>query len=84
MRAPEYAAPDRVLLHISDTHLRAPGSRLFDRLDAVEEARRLELDPAVFAALEAALDAVASIAGVGYATTAYRGLAPYQVLTPPR
>lgn len=29
-------------------------------------------------------DAVASIAGVGYATTAYRGLAPYQVLTPPR
>ena len=40
MRAPEYAAPDRVLLHISDTHLRAPGSRLFDRLDGAERLGR--------------------------------------------
>lgn len=29
-------------------------------------------------------DAVASIAGLGYGTSAYRGLNPYPVLTPPR
>ena len=34
MRTAEYAAPERVLLHLSDTHLRAAGSRLFDLVDA--------------------------------------------------
>ena len=33
MRTAEYPAPERVLLHISDTHLRAGGSRLFDLVD---------------------------------------------------
>lgn len=39
MRTAEYGAPDRVLLHLSDTHLRAAGSQLFDRVDS---AARLE------------------------------------------
>lgn len=39
MRAAEYPAPERTLLHLSDTHLRAGGSRLFDSIDS---ARRLE------------------------------------------
>jgi len=34
MRTAEYPAPERVLLHLSDTHLRAGGSRLFDLVDA--------------------------------------------------
>ena len=34
MRTAEYPAPERVLLHVSDTHLRAAGSRLFDVVDA--------------------------------------------------
>jgi len=34
MRHAEYPAPERVLLHLSDTHLRASGSRLFDLVDA--------------------------------------------------
>jgi len=34
MRQAEYPAPERVLLHLSDTHLRAAGSRLFDLVDA--------------------------------------------------
>ena len=34
MRTAEYPAPERVLLHLSDTHLRAAGSRLFDVVDA--------------------------------------------------
>ena len=34
MRTAEYGAPERVLLHLSDTHLRAAGSRLFDLVDA--------------------------------------------------
>jgi 3',5'-cyclic AMP phosphodiesterase CpdA len=34
MRTAEYPAPERVLLHLSDTHLRAAGSRLFDLVDA--------------------------------------------------
>jgi len=33
MRKAEYPAPERVLLHLSDTHLRAPGPLLFDRVD---------------------------------------------------
>lgn len=32
----EYPRPERVLLHLSDTHLRAHGSRLYDRIDAEE------------------------------------------------
>ncbi|GAA1993543.1 phosphodiesterase [Microbacterium pumilum] len=34
MRHAEYPAPERTLLHLSDTHLRAAGSRLFDLVDA--------------------------------------------------
>ena len=40
MRTAEYAAPERVLLHVSDTHLRAAGSRLFDLVDAREQLAR--------------------------------------------
>ncbi|GAA2006688.1 phosphodiesterase [Microbacterium ulmi] len=40
MRAAEYAAPDRVLVHLSDTHLRAHGSRLFDEIDSAERLAR--------------------------------------------
>ncbi len=40
MRHAEYPAPERVLLHLSDTHLRASGSRLFDRVDATARLRR--------------------------------------------
>jgi Icc protein len=40
MRTAEYAAPERVLLHLSDTHLRAAGSRLFDLVDAREHLAR--------------------------------------------
>ncbi|TDN92348.1 phosphodiesterase [Microbacterium sp. BK668] len=36
MRTAEYPAPERILLHLSDTHLRAAGSRLFDRVDSAE------------------------------------------------
>jgi 3',5'-cyclic AMP phosphodiesterase CpdA len=39
MRTGEHPAAERVLLHLSDTHLRAPGPMLFDRVDG---ARRLE------------------------------------------
>jgi Icc protein len=39
MRDAEYPAADRVLLHLSDTHLRAAGSRLFGTVDS---ARYLE------------------------------------------
>lgn len=39
MRPAEYPAPDRVLLHISDTHLRAD-SRLFDLVDGAERLER--------------------------------------------
>lgn len=35
MRTAEYPAPERILLHLSDTHLRAPATpRLFDSVDA--------------------------------------------------
>lgn len=40
MRTAEYAAPERVLLHLSDTHLRAAGSRLFDLVDARDHLAR--------------------------------------------
>ena len=39
MRHAEYPAPERVLLHLSDTHLRAAGSRLFDLVDATARLR---------------------------------------------
>lgn len=34
MPSAEYPNAERILLHLSDTHLRAEGSRLFDRVDA--------------------------------------------------
>ncbi|MFE1644552.1 phosphodiesterase [Microbacterium sp. P01] len=40
MRTAEYAAPDRVLLHISDTHLRDHGSKLFDVIDSTDRLDR--------------------------------------------
>ena len=40
MRHAEYPAPERVLLHLSDTHLRAAGSRLFDLVDATARLKR--------------------------------------------
>lgn len=40
MREAEYSDPERILLHISDTHLRAAGSRLFDVVDAAERLER--------------------------------------------
>ena len=40
MRSAEYPAPDRVLLHLSDTHLRAEGSRLFDLVDGADRLGR--------------------------------------------
>ncbi len=39
MRTAEYPAPDRILLHLSDTHLRARGSRLFDSVDSAARLR---------------------------------------------
>lgn len=40
MRSTEHPAPDRILLHLSDTHLRAEGSRLFDLIDGAERLTR--------------------------------------------
>lgn len=40
MRAAEYHAPERVLVHLSDTHLRAAGSRLYDEIDSAERLSR--------------------------------------------
>ncbi|GAA2970761.1 3',5'-cyclic AMP phosphodiesterase CpdA [Microbacterium terrae] len=40
MRTAEYPAPDRILLHISDTHLRADGTRIFDVVDGAERLER--------------------------------------------
>ena len=40
MHTAEYPAPDRTLLHLSDTHLRAPGARLFDVIDGAERMQR--------------------------------------------
>lgn len=39
-RQAEYPRPDRVLLHISDTHLRDAGGRLYDRVDSEAYLRR--------------------------------------------
>lgn len=44
MHRAEYPAPERTLLHISDTHLRAGDSRLFDLVDGTRAlARALEV-----------------------------------------
>lgn len=40
MRTAEYPAPERILLHVSDTHLRAGGSRLFDVVDGAQRLSR--------------------------------------------
>lgn len=40
MRKAEYPAPERVLLHLSDTHLRAPGPLLFDHVDGRQHLAR--------------------------------------------
>lgn len=40
MPSAEHPNPERVLLHISDTHLRAHGSRLFDLVDGAERLAR--------------------------------------------
>jgi 3',5'-cyclic AMP phosphodiesterase CpdA len=40
MRSAEYSAPERILLHVSDTHLRAGGSRLFDLVDGADRLAR--------------------------------------------
>ena len=40
MHTAEYPAPDRTWLHLSDTHLRAPGARLFDVIDGAERMQR--------------------------------------------
>ncbi len=40
MRTAEYPAPERILLHLSDTHLRARGPRLFDSVDGAERLAR--------------------------------------------
>ncbi|GAA1940310.1 3',5'-cyclic adenosine monophosphate phosphodiesterase CpdA [Microbacterium aoyamense] len=40
MRPAEYPAPERVLLHLSDTHLRAPGPQLFDSVDGTARLAR--------------------------------------------
>ncbi|BDV31132.1 phosphodiesterase [Microbacterium terricola] len=41
MRSAEYTAPERVLVHLSDTHLRAAGSKLYDEIDAAERLGRV-------------------------------------------
>lgn len=57
MRTAEYPAPERTLLHLSDTHLRGADSRMFDLVDATErlaqalrviEASRIRPDAIVF------------------------------------
>ncbi|MFT4052082.1 phosphodiesterase [Microbacterium sp.] len=40
MRNAEYPAPERVLLHLSDTHLRAGGSRIWDAVSGTEHLAR--------------------------------------------
>lgn len=40
MTSAEYPTAERILLHISDTHLRAHGSRLFDLVDASDRLAR--------------------------------------------
>ncbi len=44
MRTAEHPAPERVLLHLSDTHLRAAGSRIWDLVSGTDNlARALEV-----------------------------------------
>lgn len=40
MRRGEHPAAERVLLHLSDTHLRGPGRMLFDRVDGARQLGR--------------------------------------------
>jgi len=40
MRTAEHPAPERVLLHLSDTHLRAGGSRIWDAVSGAENLER--------------------------------------------
>ncbi len=40
MRTAEHPGPDRILLHVSDTHLRSAGSTLFDTIDTRERLER--------------------------------------------
>lgn len=40
MRTAEYPAPERILLHLSDTHLRAGAPWIFDTLDGATRLRR--------------------------------------------
>ncbi len=40
MRMAEHPAPERVLLHLSDTHLRAAGSRIWDEVSGEEHLAR--------------------------------------------
>lgn len=40
MRMAEHPAPERVLLHLSDTHLRAGGSRIWDAVSGAEHLAR--------------------------------------------
>lgn len=40
MRTAEHPAPERVLLHLSDTHLRAEGSRIWDLVSGTENLAR--------------------------------------------
>ena len=40
MRTAEHPAPERVLLHLSDTHLRAAGSRIWDVVSGTENLAR--------------------------------------------
>ncbi|MDN3496028.1 phosphodiesterase [Planococcus sp. APC 4015] len=40
MRTPEHPVPERVLLHLSDTHLRAGGSRIWNLVDGAEHLAR--------------------------------------------
>lgn len=40
MRTAEHPAPERVLLHLSDTHLRAGGSRIWDAVSGAENLAR--------------------------------------------
>lgn len=57
MRTAEHREPQRTLLHISDTHLRAGGARLFDLVDGAEtlartltmlEGAQIDVDAIVF------------------------------------
>ena len=40
MHSAEYPVPEKTLLHLGDTHLTAPGKRLFDLVDGTERLAR--------------------------------------------